>query len=149
LNVYDTSSDVIIDHEDNEKVIEVTNVDDTNGINQLLWELDNHRDNENGFYNNNTSQRYFMYEKRGYGVQYLNSYSQYQNESCIQTVDLFESQTMLYLSYLVRSLTFQQRSHLTELLRRVIHMNKTRNDDPLYEQNISPTDVPMSYAELR
>jgi hypothetical protein len=100
-------------------------------------------------YSNNQSARYFSYEQQGLGIQYLNSYSQYHSESQSDSIDLYDSETMLYLSYLVRSLTFNQRCHLTEVFKRVMLMNERRITNHQYYKNIPTTDVPTNYCDLR
>ena len=100
-------------------------------------------------FGNDTSNKFFKHQQNQKGLQYLNGYSQYHNENFTNRVDLYESETMMYLSYLVRTLSFNQKCHLTELILRIktIYENKFYNAE--HYKTIAPTDIPTSYPVLR
>ena len=55
----------------------------------------------------------------------------------------------MYLAYLVRSLTFRQRCHLIEVIKRINQINSRRLINSEHLNHIAQTDIPASYPDLR
>ena len=131
----------------NENTAKTTDSNNKHIRNQLM----SANNNFNKLHNlpNEIANKYFTYQQYGLGPQYLNSVSQYHNEIHANQMDAYESQTIIYLSYLIRTLSFGQRCHLTEIINRVIIITENKQNPDYLKNNISPTDIPICYTNLR
>jgi len=89
-------------------------------------------------FKNDSYKNYFTWDQSGLGIQYLVALSQFNNNTFAKDIDKYEADTMIYISFLVRGITFAQRTHLSEIFKRIIHITKTKKIiEPISNSNFN------------